>query len=183
MTPAPGGRRVDIEDGKALALADAQPQQRHAAGGVDDLLQLDRLPPERHVELLERRHLGHNQGIEAGARRRAYHPVGAVPVPHSGYAAYPHGSLRRAPRAARVGESRRPGGEEESWPRRNTTPRCSIASDVSAKVSQEAFKALKAGIQMVTAPHTPVPFSSALEDLYLPSADKIATAVRKTMAN
>ncbi|MGH8430349.1 MAG: alpha-ketoacid dehydrogenase subunit beta, partial [Solimonas sp.] len=62
-------------------------------------------------------------------------------------------------------------------------PRCSIASDVSAKVSQEAFKALKAGIQMVTAPHTPVPFSSALEDLYLPSAEKIATAVRKTMAN
>ena len=62
-------------------------------------------------------------------------------------------------------------------------PRCSIASDVSAKVSQEAFKALKAGIQMVTAPHTPVPFSPALEDLYLPSAEKIATAARKTMAN
>jgi pyruvate dehydrogenase E1 component beta subunit len=62
-------------------------------------------------------------------------------------------------------------------------PRCSIASDVSAKVSQEAFKALKAGIQMVTAPHTPVPFSPALEDLYLPSADKIASAARKTMAN
>lgn len=62
-------------------------------------------------------------------------------------------------------------------------PRCSIASDVSAKVSQEIFKSLKAGIQMVTAPHTPVPFSPALEDLYLPSAEKIAAAVRKTMAN
>ncbi len=62
-------------------------------------------------------------------------------------------------------------------------PRCSIASDVSAKVSQEIFKALKAGIQMVTSPHTPVPFSPSLEDIYLPSADKIATAVRKTMAN
>ena len=62
-------------------------------------------------------------------------------------------------------------------------PRCSIASDVSAKVSQEAFKALKAGIQMVTAPHTPVPFSPTLEDLYLPSAQKIADAVRKTIAN
>lgn len=62
-------------------------------------------------------------------------------------------------------------------------PRCSIASDVSAKVSQEIFKSLKAGIQMVTAPHTPVPFSPTLEDLYLPSADKIASAVRKTMAN
>jgi acetoin:2,6-dichlorophenolindophenol oxidoreductase subunit beta len=62
-------------------------------------------------------------------------------------------------------------------------PRCSIASDVSAKVSQEAFKALKAGIQMVTAPHTPVPFAPSLEDLYLPSAEKIAAAVRKTMTN
>jgi acetoin:2,6-dichlorophenolindophenol oxidoreductase subunit beta len=62
-------------------------------------------------------------------------------------------------------------------------PRCSIASDVSAKVSQEIFKSLKAGIQMVTAPHTPVPFAPALEDLYLPSAEKIAAAVRKTMAN
>jgi acetoin:2,6-dichlorophenolindophenol oxidoreductase subunit beta len=62
-------------------------------------------------------------------------------------------------------------------------PRCSIASDVSAKVSQEAFKSLKSAIQMVTAPHTPVPFSSALEDLYLPSAEKIAAAARKTMAN
>ena len=62
-------------------------------------------------------------------------------------------------------------------------PRCSIASDVSAKVSQESFKSLKAGIEMVTAPHTPVPFSSALEDIYLPSADKIASAVRKTMSN
>ncbi|MGE0006245.1 MAG: alpha-ketoacid dehydrogenase subunit beta [Parvibaculaceae bacterium] len=62
-------------------------------------------------------------------------------------------------------------------------PRCSIASDVAAKVSQGAFGALKAGIQMVTAPHTPVPFSPTLEDLYLPSAEKIASAVRKTMAN
>jgi pyruvate dehydrogenase E1 component beta subunit len=62
-------------------------------------------------------------------------------------------------------------------------PRCSIASDVSAKVSQEAFKSLKAGVQMVTAPHTPVPFAPSLEDLYLPSAEKIAAAVRRTLAN
>ncbi len=61
-------------------------------------------------------------------------------------------------------------------------PRCSIAADVSATVAQEAFGALKAPIQMVTAPHTPVPFSPALEDLYVPSADRIADAVRKTMA-
>ena len=62
-------------------------------------------------------------------------------------------------------------------------PRCSIASDVSASVSQEAFDALKAPIQMVTAPHTPVPFSPALEDLYVPSAERIASAVRKTVSH
>lgn len=60
-------------------------------------------------------------------------------------------------------------------------PRCSIASDVSATVAQDAFAALKAPIAMVTAPHSPVPFSPSLEDLYIPSADRIADAVRKTM--
>ena len=61
-------------------------------------------------------------------------------------------------------------------------PRCSIASDVSAKVAQDAFKSLKAGIEMVTAPHTPVPFSPALEDIYIPSAAQISAAVQRTMA-
>ncbi len=60
-------------------------------------------------------------------------------------------------------------------------PRCSIAADVSANVAQQAFKALKAPIEMVTAPHSPVPFSPSLEDLYIPSPDRIADAVRKTM--
>jgi pyruvate dehydrogenase E1 component beta subunit len=61
-------------------------------------------------------------------------------------------------------------------------PRCSIASDVAAKVAQEAFGALKAGVQMVTPPHTPVPFSPALEDIYVPSPAQIAAAVEKTMS-
>ena len=47
-------------------------------------------------------------------------------------------------------------------------------------MAQEAFDSLKAPVRMVTGPHTPVPFSPALEDLYLPSADKIAAAVRQT---
>ena len=58
-------------------------------------------------------------------------------------------------------------------------PRCSIATDVAAHVAQEAFDALKAAPQMVTAPHTPVPFSPALEDLYIPTADAIAKAASK----
>ena len=61
-------------------------------------------------------------------------------------------------------------------------PRCSIAADIAATVSQEAFSRLKAAPRLVTAPHTPVPFSPALEDLYIPSAESIVDAVRKTMA-
>lgn len=60
-------------------------------------------------------------------------------------------------------------------------PRCSLATDISALVAQKAFAALKGPIEMVTAPHTPVPFSDALEDLYIPDAAKIETAVRKVM--
>jgi acetoin:2,6-dichlorophenolindophenol oxidoreductase subunit beta len=57
-------------------------------------------------------------------------------------------------------------------------PRCSLAADISAQVAQERFDALKAPIRMVTAPHTPPPFSSVLEDAYIPSADRVAAAVR-----
>ena len=61
------------------------------------------------------------------------------------------------------------------------TPRCNIATDVSAQVVRRAFPLLRAGIEMVTAPHTPVPFSPVLEDAYIPSAAKVASAVRRTM--
>ena len=60
-------------------------------------------------------------------------------------------------------------------------PRCSMATDISALVAQKAFGALKGPIEMVTAPHTPVPFSDALEDLYIPDAAKIEAAVRKVI--
>jgi pyruvate dehydrogenase E1 component beta subunit len=60
-------------------------------------------------------------------------------------------------------------------------PRCSIATDISAQVAQQAFGALAAQIELVTAPHTPVPFSPALEDLYIPSAAQVADAVRRTL--
>ena len=62
-----------------------------------------------------------------------------------------------------------------------STPRCNIATDVSAIVAQEAFASLKAPIKMVTAPHTPVPFSDALEDMYIPDADQVCEAVKSVM--
>ena len=60
-------------------------------------------------------------------------------------------------------------------------PRCSVATDISARIAQDAFAALRAPIKMVTAPHTPVPFNGALEDLYKPNAERIVAAVREVM--
>lgn len=60
-------------------------------------------------------------------------------------------------------------------------PRCSLATDISSLIAQKAFASLKAPIEMVTPPHTPVPFARELESAYLPSPAKIAAAVRKTL--
>jgi pyruvate/2-oxoglutarate/acetoin dehydrogenase E1 component len=59
-----------------------------------------------------------------------------------------------------------------------SNPRCSLATDIAATVAQDAFGSLRAPIQMVTGPHTPVPFADALEDLFIPDAAKIAGAVK-----
>ena len=61
------------------------------------------------------------------------------------------------------------------------SPRCNIATDISAQVAMHAFRALKAQIEMVCPPHVPVPFSPSLEDLYIPGAPAIAEAVRRTV--
>ena len=61
------------------------------------------------------------------------------------------------------------------------SPRCNIATDISAQVAMQAFGALKAQIELVTPPHVPVPFSPALEDLYIPSGPQIADAARRTL--
>jgi acetoin:2,6-dichlorophenolindophenol oxidoreductase subunit beta len=60
-------------------------------------------------------------------------------------------------------------------------PRCSMATDVAALVASRAFDHLDAPPQMVTAPHTPVPFSPVLEDFYIPTPGRIAEAVRATL--
>ncbi|MFQ5934492.1 MAG: alpha-ketoacid dehydrogenase subunit beta [Dehalococcoidia bacterium] len=60
-------------------------------------------------------------------------------------------------------------------------PRCSIASDLSALVAEQAFDYLDAPPCRVTPPHASVPFSSALESLYDPSREKIAAAARGLM--
>ncbi len=59
-----------------------------------------------------------------------------------------------------------------------SNPRCNMATDISAQVADRAFSSLKGPIRMVTAPHCPPPFSDALEDLFIPSPEKIMDAVR-----
>lgn len=58
-------------------------------------------------------------------------------------------------------------------------PRCSAAADISAMVADKGFDTLDAPIKLVTAPHTPVPFSPPLEQFYVPSPDRIAAAVHE----
>lgn len=61
------------------------------------------------------------------------------------------------------------------------SPRCNIATDISAMVAQAAFGSLKAPIKMVSPPHTPVPFAPGLEDAYIPSPSRIQAAVMEIM--
>jgi pyruvate/2-oxoglutarate/acetoin dehydrogenase E1 component len=58
-------------------------------------------------------------------------------------------------------------------------PRCSAATDIAAMVADRGFDTLDAPIKRLTAPHTPVPFSPPLEHFYVPSAERIADAVRE----
>jgi pyruvate dehydrogenase E1 component beta subunit len=60
-------------------------------------------------------------------------------------------------------------------------PRCSMATDIAALVAGRAFDHLDAPPQLVTAPHTPVPFSPVLEDVYIPGSERIVDAVRATL--
>jgi len=53
-------------------------------------------------------------------------------------------------------------------------PRCSLASDICAMVSEKAFASLKAPPLGVNPPHTPVPFARELETAYLPSIPRSA---------
>lgn len=59
--------------------------------------------------------------------------------------------------------------------------RCGLATDIAGLVAQKAFASLKAPVEMVTAPHSPVPFALELEREYLPSPAKIEAAARKAL--
>ncbi len=73
-------------------------------------------------------------------------------------------SVRRTGRAVVIDES---------------PPRCSVASELAATISESVFDQLRAPVARITAANSPVPFSPPLEDAYLPSADRIVNAVLK----
>ena len=56
---------------------------------------------------------------------------------------------------------------------------CGFGAEIAAMIADEGFDLLNAPIKRVTAPDTPVPFSSVLERSYLPSEEKIITAVKE----
>ena len=60
-------------------------------------------------------------------------------------------------------------------------PRCSMATDISALVAEQAFDYLDAPPKRVTAPHTPVPYSRPLEVSYLPNKEKVVAAAQEVL--
>lgn len=60
-------------------------------------------------------------------------------------------------------------------------PRCSVASDISALVAEEAFDYLDAPPKRVTPPHTSVPYSRALEAHWIPTKDKVVSAAHEVL--
>ncbi len=60
-------------------------------------------------------------------------------------------------------------------------PRCSVATDIAALAATRALEYLNAPVRLVTAPHTPVPFSPSLEDFYVPTPQRVVEAARSTV--
>ncbi len=57
-----------------------------------------------------------------------------------------------------------------------------IGSEISAILAEEAFDCLDAPVVRVTAPDVPaIPFSAPLEKFYMPSVEKIVTALERTI--
>jgi acetoin:2,6-dichlorophenolindophenol oxidoreductase subunit beta len=59
--------------------------------------------------------------------------------------------------------------------------RGSVASDISARVTEKAFKYLKAPVKIVAGLNTPVPYNQALEKASIPREAVISEAVKKML--
>jgi pyruvate dehydrogenase E1 component beta subunit len=61
------------------------------------------------------------------------------------------------------------------------TPVCSMASEICSRVAEEVFDYLDAPPSRVTAPHTPVPYSRAMENEYMPNELRVVNTVKKLL--
>ena len=60
---------------------------------------------------------------------------------------------------------------------------CGWGAEIASIVADEGFYSLDAPIVRITTPHIPLPSASALEDLALPSVDRIVDTVRRRLAD
>ena len=61
------------------------------------------------------------------------------------------------------------------------TPVCSMASEICSRVAEEVFDYLDAPPSRVTAPHTPVPYSRAMENEYMPNETRVIRTVKNLL--
>jgi pyruvate dehydrogenase E1 component beta subunit len=57
-----------------------------------------------------------------------------------------------------------------------------FGAEVAAQIQEYAFDYLDAPVGRVAAPYSPVPFTPALEQHYVPDPARIATGIREAMA-
>ena len=58
---------------------------------------------------------------------------------------------------------------------------CGWGAEIASIVADEGFYSLDAPIVRITTPHIPLPSAAALEDLALPSVDRIVETVRRRL--
>jgi pyruvate dehydrogenase E1 component beta subunit len=60
---------------------------------------------------------------------------------------------------------------------------CGWGAEIISIIADEAFFSLDAPPLRITTPHIPLPSAANLEDLALPSVDRIAETVRRSVAS
>ena len=86
-------------------------------------------------------------------------------------------SCRSTPRRSSP-RSRRPAG---CSPSRRTRGCCGWGAEIASIVADEGFYSLDAPIVRITTPHIPLPSAAALEDLAIPSVDRIVETIKRRL--
>lgn len=60
-------------------------------------------------------------------------------------------------------------------------PRCGMAADISAQITENTFGQLSAPVLRVVPPHAHIPFCAPLEDAWIPDKNRIVDAVKEVL--